>query len=454
MSLLDIESRECLKSELSLFELPPTQTSIESSRYCKYFPLTTLDRGGPIEFLVKAGPDIYLDLQRTILYMKTRILYQDGTAISKIASTDAGFARSIVTPVNYFHGSQFRNIEVSINGKNVNHPDNLYHYRSYLETALTFSNEAKHGQLRGAMYYMDNGDNLDWNSEDFTDEELDESAIKNTGLFSRFQATKFSKTFETFGRIHSEMFVQPKMLPGKHELRIRLHRADPDFCLMGRDANSKYRISIESAVLMMRHCTIAPHVALAHTTALRTKNIKYAVRRVEMKFFTKGSGRGDITESNLVNGQIPRRIVIGFVDTDAFNGKLTLNPFNFKHFGVSKIVLRLNGVPMPFEELETDFQNDCYYQGYLSLLQGTSKLYEDQGFSIGPWQYKYGYSLFAFDLTSDMSACGTFDLATEGKISLDIKLHNASTKSITIVAYMEYDAVYEIDSSGNVYGND
>lgn len=454
MSLLDIESRECAKSELDLFDVPPTQTSIESANYVNYHPITTLDRGGPIEFVVRASPDVYLDLQRTVLYMRMRILYQNGSVIQKLSSDDANFPNTMISPINYFHNTQFRNIEVYINGKSVNHPDNMYHYRSYLETTMTFSDEAKDGQLRTAMYYMDRGDDLDWNAEDFTDGELDEDQIKNMGLISRFDKTKFSKTFETFGRIHSEMFVQPKLLPGKHELRIRLHRADPDFSLFGRTDNQKYAISIDTAVLMIRHCTIAPHIALAHTTALSTKNIKYPVRRVEMKFFTKGSGRGDLTETNLVNGQIPRRIVIGFVETEAFNGNIKKNPFNFQHFKTNKVVLRLNGMPVPFEELEMDFDNDCYYQGYLSLLQGTGKLHEDQGFSISPAQYKNGYSLFAFDLTSDMSTCGTFDLATEGKLSLDIKLHSASQKSVTIVAYMEYDAIYEIDSQGNVYGNE
>ena len=205
---------------------------------------------------------------------------------------------------------------------------------------------------------------------------------------------------------------------------------------------------------MMRHCTIAPHVTLAHTTALHAKNIKYPVRHVEMKFFTKGAGYGDITESNLVNGQIPRRIVIGLVETEAFNGKITSNPFNFKHFNADKVVLRLNGMPVPFEELEMDFANDCYYQGYLSLLQGTGKLHEDQGFAISPTKYKHGFSLFSFDMTSDQSACGTFDLATEGKLGLDIKLHSSSTRSITIIAYLEYDAIYEIDAQGNVHGNE
>ena len=204
----------------------------------------------------------------------------------------------------------------------------------------------------------------------------------------------------------------------------------------------------------MRHCAIAPPIALAHTAALRSKNIKYHVRCVEMKFFTKGAGRGDITESNLVNGQIPRHIVIGLVETDAFNGKITSNPFNFEHFNTDKVVLRLNGMPLPFEELEMDFENDCYYKGYLSLLQATGKLHEDQGFAINPTQYKHGYSLFGYDLTSDMNACGTFDQATEGKLSLDIKLHSACAKSITIIAYLEYDAIYEIDAKGNVFGNE
>ena len=57
-------------------------------------------------------------------------------------------------------------------------------------------------------------------------------------------------------------------------------------------------------------------------------------------------------------------------------------------------------------------------------------------------------------MTSDQSACGTFDLAMEGKLSLDIKSHSSSKRSITIIAYLEYDAIYEIDAQGNVHGNE
>ena len=242
MSLLDIASHECTKSELDFFDIPPTQTSIESATYVNYHPVTTLDRGGPIEFVVKASLDVYLDLQRTVLNLRMKILYQNGHSITKVGSDDPNFAKSIIAPINYFHATQFRNIEVYINGKTVNHPDNMYHYPSYLETTLTFSEEAKRGQLCAALYDMDHGDNFDWNGGiDFTDRELDMDTVQNVGLYNRFQATKFSSTIF---RIHSEMFVQPKLLPGKHELPIRLHRADPDFCLFGRVDDAKYRVSI------------------------------------------------------------------------------------------------------------------------------------------------------------------------------------------------------------------
>jgi len=42
MSFLHTHSSECIKSELDLFSLPPTQTSIESSQWIYYKPVTLL----------------------------------------------------------------------------------------------------------------------------------------------------------------------------------------------------------------------------------------------------------------------------------------------------------------------------------------------------------------------------------------------------------------------------
>ena len=50
MAFIHEGSCECTKSELDLFSVPPTQTSMEQGSWVEYHPLTTVRDGGPIEF--------------------------------------------------------------------------------------------------------------------------------------------------------------------------------------------------------------------------------------------------------------------------------------------------------------------------------------------------------------------------------------------------------------------
>ncbi|MEG7523509.1 MAG: hypothetical protein M3H12_10470 [Chromatiales bacterium] len=46
------QSCEGVKSELDLFTVPPTQTSIIDSHMVQHQPMYSLDSGGPIEFVI------------------------------------------------------------------------------------------------------------------------------------------------------------------------------------------------------------------------------------------------------------------------------------------------------------------------------------------------------------------------------------------------------------------
>ena len=59
---------------------------------------------------------------------------------------------------------------------------------------------------------------------------------------------------------------------------------------------------------------------LAHAKALEVGNVKFPIRRAVCKTFTISAGNLDATQENLLNGQLPTRIVIGCVDNEAFNG--------------------------------------------------------------------------------------------------------------------------------------
>ena len=52
MAFVHHESQECRKSELYLFTIPATQTSITKGQWIEYHPLSNITDTGPIEFNV------------------------------------------------------------------------------------------------------------------------------------------------------------------------------------------------------------------------------------------------------------------------------------------------------------------------------------------------------------------------------------------------------------------
>lgn len=449
MSLIHAETKEVMKSELELFSIPPTQTSIEDTKYVQYYPQSSLDRGGPITFHIPPSEKEYIDPRRVFLYMKLRILDEFGDPPEKtVSDTDSSVpAASIVYPINYFHATCFKSVDVHINNTNVSANDTLYAYRAYFENLLSYGRPAKEEQLKVAMFYKDKPP-MDEVSASLT--KTDNTVSKNQGAVSRFLRTQFGQAFETFGRIHSELFSQDKLLIGNVELSVKFHRADTKFALMAKE-NNRYEISIDSAVLYVCHKRISDSIREAHLMTLQTKNIKYPVRKVQMKFFTRGANRSDLSEPNLVNGILPRRIVFCLVDSEAFGGNLQKNPFNFQSFELSSINLRKNGENVPFQEIEMDFENNCFLQGYMSLLEGTSQLFRDSSIDVQPvLDFPKGYALYAFDLTQDHAGGTNFHLIQKGNISLELKLAKAQNKSITIICYLEFDSIIEIDKDFSV----
>ena len=93
MAFIHDQSCECTKSELDIFAVPPTQTSVESGGWVEYNPIATISQGTPIEFSINGSGQDYLDLANTLLYVKAQIVDAAGTAIANNTATG---------PVNLF----------------------------------------------------------------------------------------------------------------------------------------------------------------------------------------------------------------------------------------------------------------------------------------------------------------------------------------------------------------
>ena len=434
MSFIHEGSCECAKSELDLFSVPPTQTSIENGVLVEYHPISSLADGAPIEFEVSSSGDDYIDFANSYLYVRAKITRANG---NNLEDGDK------VGPINNFLHSLFMQIDVILNGTLVTNSTNTYPYRSYIESLLSYGSAAKKSHLTTCLYYKDEAGKMDKADPNAAE------ADRNIGLMRRAAFTAGSNEVDMIGRLHSDIFFQERYMLNEVNTRIKLTRSKDAFCLMASGEQS-YKVQLTSAALFVRKVKISPSVYLAHAKTLESGTAKYPIRRVICKTFTIPTGYLDVSHEKLFTGQLPTRLIIGCVDNKAFNGDVSKNPFNFKHFSLNEIMVYLDGQQHGIKPLSSSFAKGQYITSFMSLFSGTGKANRDEGNGIDRSEFANGYALYAFDLSPDLSEDDHFNLARQGTVRIDLKFATALPNTVTVVAYAEFENIIEIDRNRNI----
>ena len=102
MAFIHEGSCECAKSELDLFSVPPTQTSIESASFVEYHPFSSLSGGAPIDIEVGSSGEDYIDLNDSQLFVRCKIVKADGSAIG--AAEKVGFVNNALNSLFFSSG--------------------------------------------------------------------------------------------------------------------------------------------------------------------------------------------------------------------------------------------------------------------------------------------------------------------------------------------------------------
>ncbi|XP_063979069.1 uncharacterized protein F54H12.2-like [Diachasmimorpha longicaudata] len=192
-------------------------------------------------------------------------------------------------------------------------PNNLYAYRAYIETLLNYGTDSKSPWATNSYGAMDStavavGD-----------------ARTNNGLAAR----------QAF----------PK------ELRVRLMRAKDYYCVMD-DSVLNFKVHIEEASLIVCRVKLSPGLSIAHAKTLAKTTAKYPLTRVEVKSFVLHRRIMGETIDNAILGQLPKRIILGFVENSSFNGSRKKDPFNLQYFGINFLWLNVDGRQVPTKPLQ------------------------------------------------------------------------------------------------------
>ena len=150
-----------------------------------------LSSAGPFEFLVPSSNKLTI-LPQTRIRGICNIVRKDGSDVP--IETD-------FSVVNLFPHSIFNQVDVDIDGINLSCQDNMYPYKAYLETLLTFGLESKSSHLSTSHYTKD----TTYHFNNFDEQ--------NMGYITRKQDVSGSKLFDFCVTPHIDFFHTPMVIP-------------------------------------------------------------------------------------------------------------------------------------------------------------------------------------------------------------------------------------------------
>lgn len=409
--------------------------------YESVYPVTGIDarNSGPITFAIP-GTDTFIDFNKIYLSIKGHFIGKAKDSNQKVIDiNDANFPE--FGPTNLLPHSMIQTVNVNVCNKSVALGDQHYPYRAYIQYLLNNNKDALDtiGVTEG--WCKDSGD---WDAFDHT---------KNPALKTRKELGNDKHEYSYTMRLctpllqHSEVFLPECNI----EIQI-LKNPNPQFYIM-HDPSATMDFIITEAVLHVRKTKTTDQYRLGVEKIL-SDNIPLEIILGDPRIFTKSLSAGEsyLHLDYATFGNLPRRLILGMVDTLAFNGKCDLNPFNFQHFNISKVSLFKNGLPYPTQPVMVDFKKRDFTEGYRHLLASLQSDNSPFTPDISLKDFENGVTLFSFDMTPDQYGSDEpLNVANRSaNIKVSLEFAEPLKKHVTLIVYYDLEMLMTIDSKRNV----
>ena len=181
MSSKFTNSGEGYSPNLFLFQAPPVDGSTELVQWQDYRPTNLLAKSSPIEFNIPGTSSHYIDLKRSRLYVKAKIINPTTSTVN--VDDDVAFT-------NLSLHSIFRQVDVSLQ-QTVISPGvgTCYPYKSYFDTIL--SSTPNPAELESQLFYKD--------ESGLMDDVVAEG--RNSGFVSRWALTSLPQSVDMEGSL-------------------------------------------------------------------------------------------------------------------------------------------------------------------------------------------------------------------------------------------------------------
>ena len=424
------QSSEGYESNLALFTPKPTATGIEKIQYVEYRPVTQVTQGSPIEFNIPGSGMDYLDLKKTRLHVKARILRPDGNPVTEQDQTSF---------INLPLATMFRQCDCAIQQIVITPSISTnYPYKAMIDALINNAEDSKETQLQSQLYFKDTAGYMD---------SVDPVNGANYGLVERYSWTRKGTSVDLEGPLYIDIMQQERLLLNGMQVNIVLYPAANNFCLMS-DGNA-YKVDITDIFLKVCTVSVNPGVIIGHNLGLQSSPALYPFDRSDMKVYSVPSGLFNVSVEDPFLGQLPTRLVVALVASEAFNGSYTRNPFNFANMGVGYMAFYVDSESRPGVALRPNFNNRNYVGEYLTLFTGTGKYGHDVGNYITRSDYSEGYAIYIFDLSTTHED-DVVNLSRRGHTRLSIQFSEALPEPVSVIMYATFPSTMQVSLERNI----
>lgn len=420
--LLEI-SQPSFSDKLQVFYCPPTEAAIQSVEWVDVRPIGQVLSRSAIEFNLTGNSSCYVDLQKTRLRIKARIVKEDSSPVSD---------ENNVAFVNNTLHSLFSQCDISIQQKVITpNVSTNYPYKAIFDALLSDANE---NSLQAQFFFKDLAGYLD---------DVDCRTGGNSALFDRYLLTNSGSVVDMEGQIYMDICQQERYVINGVQINFKFWPSRDSFCLMSGD-NNRYRVEVTEAILKVCYVKLNPAVLLAHNETLQKQEALYPYRKSDVKCFGVPQGQYSVSIEDIFQGEIPDRLLVSLVSSEGYSGSLVRNPFCFEHYNCNFVALYVDGRSLPSAPYEPNYESKQFVSSYSSL-----GLENKTNCLISKEDYNGGYTIYAFHISPHLDQ-NCLPLLRKGHTRLEIKFAKPLPEAVTVVCYAHFSGLMTIDSSREV----
>lgn len=235
-------TNEINSHHFDLFSRPKIDDSMHDGYDHEIHLSTLLSDDGPYEFYIAPSKE-FIQLNRTRLEISGKIL--------RAATETAPAHNEEFSVCNLFPQAIFRQVDVNIGGINTSNQDNMYAYKSYLETFFSYCKVAKTSHLKELCCYIEDTPGKE-DKTDLLQPVVGQADERNAGFLMRNDIVRSGNEFNFSIPIHADIFQCNRLIPPNTPIRITLHKNPDTFPIIAAALVPQLKIKITQLNMFIR----------------------------------------------------------------------------------------------------------------------------------------------------------------------------------------------------------